>query len=120
MKRYVAGKIFFTLSLLFLIAGPAHTQAAAPVIEIHAKRFAFTPNEITIVEGQTATIKLISDDTAHSLVIPDLQVNVEVSKRHPAQFSITPTKTGDFAGRCGHFCGAGHGNMTFTVHVKGG
>ena len=89
----------------------------ARTIEIHAHRFAFTPSEITLKKGETVTLRLISDDVPHSLVVSDLQINQEVSKGHPAEITVTPTSTGDFHGKCGRFCGGGHGSMVFTVHV---
>ncbi len=96
----------------------AAAQEPARTIEIHAKRYAFTPSEITLKPGETATLHLISDDVAHSLMIPELKVNQEVTKGHPVDIKVTPKSTGDFRGKCGRFCGSGHGSMTFTVHVK--
>jgi cytochrome c oxidase subunit 2 len=87
-------------------------------IEVHAKRFSFEPAEITVKEGETVKIHLVSDDVPHSLLIKDLGVNQEVSKAHPADVTFTANKAGDFQGKCGRFCGSGHGSMLFTVHVK--
>jgi cytochrome c oxidase subunit II len=102
--------------------GIVHTGAAqaasANTIEIHARRFNFSPAEITLKKGETVTLKLYSDDVPHSLVIKDLGVNREVSKSHPEEVSVTPQQTGDFHGKCGRFCGSGHGSMSFTVHVQ--
>ena len=92
--------------------------ASANTIEIHAHRFNFSPAEITLKKGETVTLKLYSDDVPHSLVIRDLGVNQEVSKGHPGEVTVTPEKTGDFHGKCGRFCGSGHGSMSFTVHVQ--
>ena len=97
---------------------PLYAQAATHAIEIHAKRFSFTPSEITVQKGETVKLTLISDDVTHKLVIPDFQVRQEVSKGHPAEVTFVANKAGDFHGMCGHFCGSGHGSMTFTVHVK--
>jgi cytochrome c oxidase subunit 2 len=94
-------------------------QEPARTIEIHAKRYNFTPSEITLKPGETVTLHLVSEDVAHSLLIPELKVNQEVSKGHPVDVKVTPNSTGDFRGKCGRFCGSGHGSMTFTVHVKG-
>src|SRR5215471_10866101 len=94
------------------------TQGNGRTIEIHAHRFEFSPNEITIKKGETVTLNLVSEDVPHSLVIKDLGVNQEISKGHPEQVTITPQTAGDFHGKCGRFCGTGHGSMTFTVHVQ--
>ncbi len=87
-------------------------------IEVHAKRFSFEPAEITVKEGETVKLHLVSDDVPHSLLIKDLGVNQQVSKGHPADVTFTADKAGDFQGKCGRFCGSGHGSMLFTVHVK--
>ena len=86
-------------------------------IEVHAHRFAFEPAEITVHKGETVSLKLITDDVPHSLLISDLKINETTTKSHPAEFQLTPDTVGDFHGRCGRFCGSGHGQMTFTVHV---
>ena len=108
------------ISLCLVIAptGSSSAQEAARVIEIHAKRFSFTPSEITIKKGETVKLVLTSEDVTHGLVIPDLHVNAKITKGHLTEVMITPNTTGDFHGKCGHFCGSGHSSMTFMVHVK--
>jgi cytochrome c oxidase subunit 2 len=104
--------------ILPLGAGPL-AEGSARVIEVHAHRFSFEPSEITIKKGETVQLHVISDDVPHSLLIPDLGINVPASKGHPGDATLTPEKDGDFKGRCGKFCGSGHGRMLFTVHVTG-
>jgi len=103
---------------LFAQGATARAQESDSTIEVHAKRFAFVPAEITLKRGETATLKLFSDDVPHSLVVPGLRINQEVSKGHPVEVTVTPGSTGDFRGECGRFCGSGHGSMLFVVHVK--
>jgi cytochrome c oxidase subunit 2 len=107
----------FVACLFFVSTQTVPAAGQQKTIEIHAKRFAFSPAEITVKKGETVTLSLISDDVAHSLLIEGLHVNAAVSKGHPSQVTITPDKTGDFPGRCGKFCGVGHGEMRFVVHV---
>jgi cytochrome c oxidase subunit II len=92
-------------------------QDATRTIEIHARRFAFAPAEITVRKGEAVKLVLTSDDVTHSLVIPDLNVKEIMKKGQTAEVTIAPTRAGDFKGQCGHFCGSGHGSMVFTVHV---
>ena len=92
---------------------------AGRTIEIHAHRYVFTPSEITVKKGETVTLKVISDDVTHSLLIKQLGINQIVAKGKPAEVTFTPSQAGDFHGQCGHFCGSGHGKMTFDVHVTG-
>jgi len=108
-----------TAALLFAgCLGPAFA-AADRTIEIHAHRYEFTPSEITVKKGETVQLKLFSDDVTHSLLIKDLGINQTITKGRPSEVTITPQKTGDFHGQCGHFCGAGHGKMAIAVHVTG-
>jgi cytochrome c oxidase subunit II len=108
--------LVFSFVLLFY-SGIA--QAPARVIEVHARRYAFEPSSITVHRGETIRLQLISDDVPHSLVVEGLGINEAASKSHPGDTVFTATKTGDFAGRCGRFCGSGHGRMQFVVHVTG-
>jgi cytochrome c oxidase subunit II len=95
-----------------------HAQDQPRVIEIHAKRFSFTPAEITLTKGEAVTLSLTSDDVTHGLLIPDLGVNATIPKGKATKVEITPQKVGTFHGQCGHFCGVGHASMVFSVEVK--
>jgi cytochrome c oxidase subunit II len=103
---------------LFVAMVYLHAQESVRVIQVHAKRFSFTPSEITLQKGETVKLVVTSEDVTHALLIPELNVRQEVSKGHPVEITIVADKPGDFHGMCGHFCGSGHGSMTFTVHVK--
>ena len=106
------------------VAALSHTTItygeSAPTIVIHAKRYAFSPAEITLKKGKTVKLELVSDDVAHSLVIDALHLRVRAGAGEKAETTITPEQTGDFKGKCGVFCGSGHGKMLFVVHVING
>ncbi len=95
----------------------ARAQAEPQRIEITAKRFAFTPGEITVKKGQLVVLVLKSLDVSHGLRIRDLGVDMKVKAGQTAQVTFTPDQVGDFAGHCSVFCGSGHGSMKFTLHV---
>ncbi len=96
---------------------PAAAASAVPVITIHAKKYEFIPAEITLKKDQTVKLELTSDDVEHSLEIPALGINSVMKKGVVTEVEVTPTKLGDFKGKCGKFCGFGHGKMHFMVHV---
>ncbi len=98
---------------------PAWSQAVK-TIEVHAKKFEFVPAEITVTKGHPVKLELISDDVAHSLRIDPLDLNVRMPAGEKVETTITPAQTGDFKGRCGVYCGFGHGKMYFTIHVVDG
>jgi cytochrome c oxidase subunit 2 len=118
MKKQILCAIFLLGCLPAAIAPSAPAEDAGQTIAIHAKRFSFTPSEITVKKGETVKLVLTSDDVTHALVVPDLGIRQEVSKGHPETVTFVASKAGDFHGMCGHFCGSGHGHMTFMVHVK--
>jgi cytochrome c oxidase subunit II len=120
MKRLTIAAAFLICGVFIQGVAAAAAQEAARTIEIHAKRFSFSPAEITIKKGEAVKLVITSDDVTHSLLIPDLHVNATTQKDHPAEVTITPEKVGDFQGKCGHVCGSGHASMKFVVHVTNG
>jgi cytochrome c oxidase subunit II len=86
-------------------------------IDVVARRFSFEPSEITVKKGDTVTITIRSEDVTHGLVVEQLGIRTEVKKGQAEDLTVTPETTGTFQGQCAHFCGKGHGSMTFTVHV---
>jgi cytochrome c oxidase subunit 2 len=104
--------------LTFITLAKTNGKSVAPrTIEVTASKFAFAPNEITIKKGEDVQIVLHSEDAVHGLVIEELGVRAEVKKGAEADIKLNTTSAGTFEGKCAHFCGAGHGAMTFTVHV---
>ena len=105
------------LALMFAFALGAQAQTSPRRIEIHAQRFSFSPAEITLTKGEPAILALTSNDVPHSLVVERLHINAAMTKGHVTEVTLTPDTVGDFKGKCGRFCGSGHGSMVFMVHV---
>ncbi len=118
MKSILRYTIVFVLCFGTYERPAIHAQDQPRVIEIHAKRFSFTPAEITLTKGEKATLSLTSDDVTHGLLIQDLGVNATVPKGKVTKVDVTPQEAGTFHGQCSHFCGVGHASMIFTVQVK--
>lgn len=117
--KLITPSLFVLLLATQIQMGPkAQAQEPEKTIEIHAHRFSFEPSEITLKVGETAHLRLVSDDVTHALLVPDLKINQEIKKGSPIEITVTPTTVGDFHGQCGRFCGGGHGSMLFVVHVK--
>lgn len=113
-------------SLLIICAGLISAAVQAPVaseqtsparFKITARRFAFTPAEITVKRGRPVVLTLRSEDVTHGLRLRDLSVNVQVKPGATTEVRFIPDRIGDFTGHCSVFCGSGHGSMEFTVHV---
>ncbi len=119
MKRTRLLLAFTAFCLVTSLGSGSLALDSSRTIDVHAHRFAFAPSEITVKKGENIRLKLISDDVPHSLLVKDLGINQVVQKSHPTEVIFTANQAGDFQGRCGRFCGSGHGQMTFTVHVTG-
>ena len=106
------------IALLGVLLSSSSTSADPDrTIEVHARRFAFEPAEISVKAGETVRLRLISDDVPHSLLVKPLNIDLAAAKSKPGETLLKPSAPGNYPGRCGRFCGSGHGRMTFTVHV---
>jgi cytochrome c oxidase subunit 2 len=124
MKRSRAIRTLIYLSLLltaiFTGAPVFRARAEGPprVINITAKRFAFTPNLITLKKGETVTLRLTSEDVTHGFFMKALKLDELIVPGQPTEVTLTPQQEGRFTTICDHFCGAGHGNMSMTIVVE--
>ena len=87
------------------------------IIEIHAKKFAYIPDEITLQKGKAYELHLTSDDVPHSFRIKALDLNVKLKYGEFNNVLFTPETAGNFKVDCGIYCGSGHTKMFMTVHV---
>jgi cytochrome c oxidase subunit 2 len=97
--------------------GLTASQSAPRRIDVTAKKFSFSPSEITLKKGEPVVLVVTSQDVTHGLKFKEFNVDTEVKKDATGELAFTPTKTGDFVGHCSRFCGSGHGSMTLTLHV---
>jgi len=99
------------------LARPTSAANEPRKIEITAKRFEYSPSEITLKKGEPVVLVLHGQDVAHGLKISEFNLQTEIGKGASTELPFTPDKAGDFVGHCSHFCGEGHGGMTLAVHV---
>jgi cytochrome c oxidase subunit II len=92
-------------------------ENAVPTMTIHAVRYEFDPAEITLKKGKQVRLLFIADDVAHGISIPGLNIDVDLPKHTGEIVTVTPQTAGDFDGECSKYCGVGHSDMIFTVHV---
>jgi cytochrome c oxidase subunit 2 len=93
-------------------------EPAARVVAISAKRFEFTPNQITLKRGEPVTLRVSAEDRDHGFYQKDLHISLDLTPAHPSDATITPEKAGRFVVICDHFCGSGHGNMKMVINVE--
>ena len=100
-----------------------HAQEAAnaavepKVIEITAKKFAFSPSTITLQKGEPVILRLTSADRVHGFMSRPLKIDTDIAAGKTTDVNVTPDTAGNFTVICDHYCGTGHGNMKMKVAV---
>ena len=119
----LAGICEIGLALVPPAANLAHAIESASaavnpkVIEITAKKFEFTPSEITLKKGEPVILRLTSTDRVHGFMSKPLKVDTDIPAGKTTDIAVTPDTAGDFTIICDHYCGTGHGNMKMKVTV---
>jgi len=103
-----------------ILAGWFAADAAArpPVVAITAKRFGFTPDQITVKKGEPVTLRLSTEDVTHGFFQKALKIDTVIEPGKTTEVTFTPQAAGTYTTICDHFCGAGHGNMKMTIVVE--
>jgi cytochrome c oxidase subunit II len=103
---------------LVAAASPRARAQEPRIVAITAKRFEFSPSEITLKQGETVTLQLRSEDTTHGFFVRPLGIDKDIPPGATTEVTITPKETGRYRVICDHFCGAGHGGMKMTIVVE--
>jgi cytochrome c oxidase subunit II len=117
LKALISIVSVLALALLFIPSPHSSAQGSPQRVEIVAKRFDFTPSDVTLKKGVPVVLVLTSKDADHGLKVPGLNVLIKGKKGESKEFAFTPSQTGTFAAQCATFCGSGHGSMKMTFHV---
>ncbi len=88
------------------------------VIEIVARRFSFTPNQIEVKRGQPLLLAISSIDFIHGFNVPDLGVRADLVPGRVTKVRLTPVKAGTLDFLCDNFCGDGHEGMNGKFIVQ--
>jgi cytochrome c oxidase subunit 2 len=95
----------------------ARADVNPKVIEITAKKFEFTPSEITLKRGQPVILRVTSSDRVHGFFSKALKFDTDILPGKTIDVAVTPDTAGDFTIICDHYCGTGHGNMKMKATV---
>lgn len=126
------------------LAEPAVFRSQAPetqvgaqsprVIDISAKKYEFTPNEIEVRQGEKVELRVHSEDETHGvkldanpegakskgepgLVFSEPGQNGKVEKDIDQVIDFTAQEPGTYDFKCAKICGMGHGKMKGKVIV---
>ncbi len=67
--------------------------------------------------GKRVRFNLDSADVIHSFWVPSFYFKMDAIPGHPNSFDVTPSKVGDYDGKCAELCGEMHAAMIFKVHI---
>ena len=87
------------------------------VIRITAKKFDFTPSELTVKKGVPVVLELTSTDRVHGFSLPDFKLTARIEPGNVTRVTFTPDRTGEFTFSCNIFCGSGHEDMSGRLIV---
>jgi cytochrome c oxidase subunit II len=96
---------------------PAIAAEGPRVIEIKARKFQFSPSEITLKKGEPVILRLTSEDRAHGFLLKPLKIDTDITPGKATDIAVTPTAAGQYIVICDHYCGTGHGNMKMKLTV---
>lgn len=83
-----------------------------------AKKFEFSPANITVKEGDKVKLTINSLDVPHGFSIDELNIKQDIEVGKPAIIEFTATKKGTFRFYCSLFCGTGHKEMEGQLIVE--
>ena len=92
-------------------------QGSERVVKVSARKFAFTPTEITLKKGEPVTLELSTEDVFMGFSAPDLKVRSDIVPGKVMRLRLTPERAGTFPFLCDIFCGDGHETMSGKIVV---
>jgi cytochrome c oxidase subunit 2 len=105
--------------LLSLMGTYVIAEETEQVIQITAKRFEYSPKEITIKKGVPVVLEFTSLDRLHGFTCPGLGIRMDVRPGKVNRLRFVPEKAGIFPFHCDNFCGSGHERMIGKITVTG-
>ena len=111
--------IYGAIAAFILISIGGYLAAAEneQLIQITAKRFEYSPKEITLKKGVPVVLEFTSLDRMHGFSCPGLKIRADIAPGKVNTLRFVPDKAGTFPFHCDNFCGTGHEGMRGTITV---
>lgn len=90
---------------------------AEQVIHITAKKFEYSPSEITIKKSVPVVLELTSLDRVHGFRLVDFGIRADIKPGEVARVRLVPQQTGRFPFACDVFCGVNHEEISAEIVV---
>ncbi len=89
------------------------------VIKVVARKFSYTPSQITVKRGESVVLEFTAVDFTHGFNVPDMHIRSDLVPGKVTQVEINTDTAGDFDFLCDNFCGSGHETMNGRITVTG-
>ena len=86
-------------------------------IDITARRFNYSPNQIELKVGEPVVLRFTALDFTHGFNLPEFNIRADLIEGKQTSVALTPAKPGRFAFLCDNFCGTGHEQMEGVLIV---
>lgn len=90
---------------------------SARIIKVSARRFEYSPQEITLRKGVPVVFQLTTEDRSHGFNVLSMNIRTVIVKGKVTELKVTPQKVGKFEFFCDVFCGSGHEGMNGNITV---
>jgi cytochrome c oxidase subunit 2 len=117
MMKQISIAVMLVASSLSMTCLGASSEDPAKIVKISARRFEYSPHEITLKKGVPVVLQLTTEDRSHGINIPSLNVRADILQGKVTELKVTPAKAGEFDFFCDVFCGSGHEGMSGKITV---
>ncbi len=101
----------------YIIQAHLSADETERVIRITAKRFEYSPKDITVKKGVPVVLEFTSLDRLHGFSCPGLKIRGDVRPGQVTRVRFVPEIARPYLFHCDNFCGTGHEGMTGTITV---
>ena len=115
---FIAVCIAAAVCIMLIVSTLAIAADTEQVIQIMAKRFEYSPKDITVKKGVPVVLEFTSLDRLHGFSCPGLGIRSDIPPQKVTRLRFVPQQAGTFPFHCDNFCGGGHEGMTGTITVK--
>lgn len=105
------------IMVLFAWGNFAGANDKEVIIKMTAKKFEYSPKDISVKKGIPVVLEFTSLDGLHGFYCPGLGIRTDIEPQKVNRLRFIPEKVGTFSFHCDNFCGSGHEDMTGTIMV---
>jgi cytochrome c oxidase subunit II len=117
MKMKIEAVLIATFTVIVGTSLGVASEENATIVKITARRFNFSPNEVTVKKGKPVIFQLTTEDRSHGFYIPLENLRCDIVPGKVSELKWVPKKSGDYDFACDIFCGSGHESMDGKIKV---